>query len=113
MGGISSEGLLLDQAREKVRQLASGYPLNTRFQLFTNDFKGAHRRWVSREEFIDLLEELRISPSVRTIEEVLLRMKDSLEAAQDGLPRGYLVSDFQKNFMSTEESSDGKEVVNT
>src|SRR3546814_12636902 len=87
MGGISSEGLLLDQAREKVRQLASGYPLNTRFQLFTNDFKGAHRRWVSREEFIDLLEELRISPSVRTIEEVLLRMKDSFEDAPDGLPR--------------------------
>ncbi|HYH55534.1 MAG TPA: hypothetical protein VD772_02920, partial [Anseongella sp.] len=99
MGGLSSEGILLDQAREKARQIVSGYHLNTRFQLFTNDFKGEHRRWVSRSELLDMLEEVEISPAVRSLEEVLLRMKDSFGEEPAQARQAYIVSDFQRNFI--------------
>lgn len=105
MAGPGSEGTLLDQALQKARQIASGYPLNTRFQLLTNDFKGAHRRWVNKDEFTDLLAEVSISPPVRTLDQVLLRMKDSFEQEAAGARRVYIVSDFQKNFIPSSQTA--------
>lgn len=99
MGGPGTEGTLLDQALQKARQIASGYPLDTRFQLVTNDFKGEHSRWVSRGEFFDLLEEVSLAPPVRTLDQVLLRVKDSFQDEPASARRVYVISDFQKNFI--------------
>lgn len=100
MGGSGSEGMLLEQALEKARQIAMGYHLNTRFQLVTNDFKGEHRRWVSRDELLDLLEEVEISPAARTLDEVLLRMKAGFEVEPAAGGQAYIISDFQENFIN-------------
>lgn len=99
MEGPGNTGTLLDQALLKARQIAAGYPLNTRFQLITNDFKGEHRRWVGREAFYDLLDEVEITPASRTLDQIMLRMEDAFEGEPEEIRQGYLISDFQKSFL--------------
>lgn len=99
MEGPGNTGTLLDKALLKARQIAAGFPLNTRFQLITNDFKGEHRRWIGREAFYDLLDEVTITSSSRTLDQVMLRMKDAFEDEPATVREGYLISDFQKNFI--------------
>ncbi|MFC2101888.1 BatA domain-containing protein [Bacteroidota bacterium] len=100
MDAIGSEGKLIETAKEKAREVVSAYKPSDRFQLLTNDFEGAHQRIVSRDEFLKLLEEVRISPASRKISEVVSRQEDLLTSSPDLAKNIFLISDFQ------EETSD-------
>src|SRR5688572_21984613 len=78
MEAVTREGSLLDVAKNKAREIAAAYKQSYRFQLLTNDFDPVHQRLISREEFIDQLELVRISPSSRQLSEVISRQKDAL-----------------------------------
>src|SRR5215217_1445141 len=106
METVNKEGSLLDEAKRKAREIANGYGLNDRFQLITNDFEGKHQRLLGREAFIQLLDELRISPASRSLEQVLNRIQ-----AEGGSNQiCYLLSDFQKTFAGTKLMSGGRDI---
>jgi len=95
-----SNTALLKEAKDAAAEIVAAYKPTDRFQLLTNDFEGRHQRFVNREEFLELLEEVKPSPAVRTLSEVSSRQQDILSNA-DGIRSqnklAFMISDFQKS----------------
>ncbi len=97
METLNKEGSLLDEARRRAKEIASAYSINDRFQLLTQDFEGKHQRLLSRDEFNDAVDAVKISPQSRDLQQIVNRQQ-SLLAEQNGAVRSaYVISDFQKN----------------
>lgn len=93
------QGNLLELARQKAREVAMAFDLNTRFQLLTNDFEGRHQQLVYREEFLNLLTQVQVSPLNRTVTDVLSRQHALLDLQPAAIVQSFLISDFQKNMI--------------
>lgn len=108
MNAQGKYGPLLDVAREKAREIALSYAPSDQFQLVTNDFEGRHQRLVNRDEFLQLLEDIRPSSAVRSLEEVLRRQHDAFAAvppANGEQQASFLVSDFQSSLAPSGSST--------
>ena len=97
METLNSEGSLLDQAKQKAKEIASAYGINDRFQLLTQDFEGKYQRLLSRDEFNDAVDALKISPQSRDLQQIINRQQSLLAMQANALKRVYIISDFQKN----------------
>ena len=88
---------LLELARKHAQDIARSYKPSDRFQLLTNDFEGRHQQLLTREQFENMLDEVKPSPVSRKLNEVIERQKDLIR--QEKLDNGilYVLSDFQKN----------------
>lgn len=95
MEALSTSGPLLETAKLKAREIASAYRSTDLFMLTTNDFEGRYQRWVSQEEFLQMVDEVTSTPSVRTVSEVVRRQLDSYYKSPEQAKLSYLVSDFQ------------------
>lgn len=99
MDAVGKNGSLLDEIKKDAREIAAAYNVTDRFQLLTNDFEGRHQRFVTKEEFLELLEEVKPTPAVRTISEVVSRQRDLLKTTRDIADENkecFLLSDFQQ-----------------
>lgn len=99
MDAVGTNGTLLDEIKKDAREIVAAYGATDRFQLLTNDFEGRHQRLVSKEEFLELLEEVKPSPAVRTVSEVVRRQQDLLNNTPDidaANKEAFLLSDFQQ-----------------
>ena len=96
MEAVSENGALLDVAKNKALEIVSAYKPTDKFQLLTNDFEGRHQRLVNKEEFVELLDELKISPSVKTISEIISRQVDVFNNTENTDKTAFIISDFQK-----------------
>jgi hypothetical protein len=67
MQTLNREGSLLDEAKQKAKQIAASYSINDRFQLLTQDFEGKHQRLLNRDEFNDAVDAVKISPQSRSL----------------------------------------------
>ena len=97
METLNSEGSLLDQAKQKAKEIASAYGINDRFQLLTQDFEGKYQRLLSRDEFNDAVDAVKISPQSRDLQQIINRQQSLLAMQANALKRVYIISDFQKN----------------
>ncbi|MEI7662063.1 MAG: BatA domain-containing protein [Bacteroidota bacterium] len=100
MEAASTEGRLFEVAKARALEIASAYTPSDLFNLVTNDFEGRHQRFVSREEFVKLVEEVQVSAAARPISEVVRRQSDLLSETQKMNFDAYLLSDFQKSTAS-------------
>ena len=105
MEAENKSGRLIDEAKKDARDIAAAYRPTDQFQLLTNDFEGKHQRLLNREEFLESLEEVKISPAVRTLSEVFSRQADVLN--HSGAPKGnkesFLITDYQKTITDPEK----------
>ena len=97
MGNTNSDGTLLEMGKRKAREIARAYKPSDRFQLVTNGMTGSQYRWVSRDEFLLLVDEVDLSPSSRMLEDVLTRQYDFMASATSADRELYVVSDFQES----------------
>lgn len=98
MEGETEEGTLLDVAKNRAIDIAMAFEPTDKFQVLTHDFSGRHGYFVSRSEFIDLVQEIDYSPHSRSFEQIVARQKDHLRgSARDAEWKAYVVSDFQKS----------------
>jgi len=97
MEALGSKGPLLEEAKQKAREIAAAYKTSDIFQILTNDFEGKHQRFVSRDEFYRMLPEVSVSPVSRKFSEVISRQKD-LFASTSKVKSAFVVSDFQQIF---------------
>jgi hypothetical protein len=81
MEGQLAGAPLLEIAKNKAIEVARSFGATDKFQVLTNDFEGRHQRLVSREEAIDLLQEIDVSPASRKMSEVFTRQKDILKTS--------------------------------
>ncbi len=103
MNAMSDQGRSLDVARERALEIAHMYGHADRFLLLTNDFEGRHQRFVSREEFIDMAEQVDESPRTRTISEVMIRKAELFGDEPSQRQRAYYLSDYQKSTSGLED----------
>lgn len=97
METLSREGSLLDEAKLRAKEIASAYGINDRFQLLTQDFEGKHQRLLSRDEFNDAVDAVKISPQSRDLQQVINRQQSLLNMQLNSSKSVYIISDFQKN----------------
>jgi hypothetical protein len=96
MEALSSGGRLIDVARVKAKEIANAFNPSDLFQLLTNDFEGRHQRFVNRDEFKTLVDEVQVSPSLRYIPEIV-KKQNALLQESNGINRSaFIISDFQK-----------------
>lgn len=93
------EGTLLEEAKRRAKELSSAYGINDRFQLLTNDFEGKYHRLLSIEDFRDAVDEVRISPVHKDLNQILSRQKEIFINEPNASKTVYLISDFQKNML--------------
>ncbi len=99
MQAESEKGILLDEAKDKAKEIVSVYKNSDEFQLLTNDFEGRHQRFVSKDEFIDLVDDIHISPVVKTLPEVYKRQQTIFGDNQGPQHTSYVISDFQHGIL--------------
>jgi len=97
MEAITTGGRLMDEAKNKALEIADACKPSDLFQLLTADFEGRHQRFVSRDEFRTMVEEVKISPAVRSLSEVMKRQEDMFSGARSMNPVAYIISDFQRS----------------
>ncbi len=105
MQAISEKGTLIDEAREKALEIAAVYKSSDIFQLLTNDLEGKDHRFISRDEFIERVNEIHASPAVRTLNEILSIQQKLLTEQSGNVKTSYIISDFQQSLL--EDSSIG------
>lgn len=97
MSALGEEVPLVERAKQRAREIVSAYAVEDRFQILTNDFEGRHQRLVSQEDALSLIDEITISPAVRTLDKVLTRQEQALNTDDSENRVSYLISDFQQN----------------
>ena len=97
MESLNKEGSLLDEAKRRAKEIASAYSINDRFQLLTQDFEGKHQRLLSRDEFNDAVDAVKVSPGDRDLQQIISRQQSLLNTQQGAVRSAYVISDFQKN----------------
>lgn len=97
MESTNKTGTLLENAKQYATEIANTFNASDKFQLLTNDFEGKHQRLISKEEFIEQLNEVKISSATRSINDVIKRQQDFLQNSSSKNKRIFLLSDFQKN----------------
>ena len=97
MESTNKKGTLLENAKTFATEIANTFNASDKFQLLTNDFEGKHQRFISKEEFIEQLNEVKISSATKSINDVIKRQQDFLQNSSSKNKRIFLLSDFQKN----------------
>ncbi len=90
---------LLDLAKEKARNIIQAYNDDDRFQVLTHDFEGRHQRFLSKEDAITYIDDIGITPSVQTMENILNRQYQLLQSGATNRI-SYVISDFQKSMVN-------------
>src|SRR3569833_225308 len=94
---LNREGSLLDEAKRRAKEIASAYSINDSFQLLTQDYEGKHQRILSREEFDDAVDAVKVSPQNRRLQQIICRQESLLDMKKSAVRSIYLISDFQKD----------------
>lgn len=112
MSALSEEAPLVEKAKQRAKEIIAAYAIEDRFQVLTNDFEGKHQRLVSKDEAIGLVEEIKTSPAVRTVSQILARQKQALGNGTGINKVSYVISDFQENISDLENYKDSLLTVN-
>ncbi len=96
MEAVNKNGSLLDEGKRKVKDLVDAYSLNDRFQLLSNNFDAGTQRLLSKDQLLDELEKLKITPWVREYQQIINQQQDFLNNQYQVNKTAFIISDFQK-----------------
>lgn len=94
---VNARGPVFDVARQKAREVVKAFNGTDRFQIITNDFEGRHQRLLTREDALAAIDELKISPAVRSLDNVVKRQTEFLAGTTAPNKRIFIFSDAQKS----------------
>ena len=103
MGSEGQEGILLEQAKAKAREIVGAYPTDTKYQIVTNDNGGQRRRAMTKEEFVEAVDGIELCEQSIGIAEAMMKQKDFGAIASCANTYAYVVSDFQETACDWEE----------
>lgn len=97
MASATAEGDLLEAAKNRAREVAAAYGPSDRFQLLTAEMGGAEMQWFSRDEVLDAIDAVALSPVTRNLSGVVLRQRSFLARSGADNLEAYVISDFQQS----------------
>jgi hypothetical protein len=96
MQATNKNGSLLDDAKRKARELVTAASATDKIQLLSNDFYLSSHTAQSKEQILEAIDKISISPSVKNLQEVCNRAKSNTDKdIKDAA--FFLISDFQKS----------------
>ena len=95
MESASQQGSLIDEAVRKARELVTAYSVGDRYQLLTADLTGVQMRWLSRDEFLEALDEVKPSAASPLLSDVVRRQQAFMASSGAANRHAYVISDFQ------------------
>ncbi|HEX7367951.1 MAG TPA: BatA and WFA domain-containing protein [Pelobium sp.] len=96
MEAVNKNGTLLAEAKRKAQDLVSAYGLGTQFQLLTNDGGGSAQRLLTKDEILEELDAVKISPLYQNYQQIIDYQRSFLTNQHQRKRVAYLISDFQK-----------------
>ncbi len=106
MSALSEDVSLLDKAKIRAAQIVEAYSPEDEFQVLTNDFEGRHQRLLGKEDALAMIDEIKISPSVREVSKIFSRQQQTLNSGTNDQQISYIISDFQKGIADFENIKD-------
>lgn len=97
MENLGRNGPLLDQARQKAKELVNAFGIQDKFQVLTNEFQGKQQRFCDKQEAIALIDEIRSSAVPRKLNQVIERQRELLNGTGSNAKRMFILSDAQKS----------------
>ncbi len=99
------EGSLLDEAKRKAKEIANAFQADDKFQLIGNELNGNQMRWLSKDDFLDALSELKIRPESKTISKIQESQSTLLNEVNAELKYAFIISDFQNSFYKNQNDA--------
>ena len=78
MDALSEEVPLITLAKDRARDIINAYSENDVFQILTHDFEGKHQRLVGKEDALNLIDEIVITPVVHNLSSALGRQNQAI-----------------------------------
>ncbi|PBQ33973.1 hypothetical protein CNR22_20065 [Sphingobacteriaceae bacterium] len=97
MENVNKQGPLLELAKTHAKEVVNVFGNADKFQIITNDFEGRHQRFHSKEDALNVLEEIKISSAIRDLSDVLKRQSDFLNNSNLINKKIYVFSDAQSS----------------
>jgi len=88
---------LLEIAKSKALDIVMAYGESDRFQILSNEFSGAQHHIVTKDNAMDLIQQIQPCPISRGLDEVFERQKDLLSKNDANIKKSFIFSDFQKS----------------
>jgi len=99
MKALSADVPLFEKAKKKAREIIEAYAETDRFQILTHDFLPKHQRSLTKEDALSAIEEISVSPEVKSMSRILSRQNQVHHAANLEKKKSYILSDFQESIM--------------
>lgn len=106
MQAQGNDGQLQNMAIDIAKEIINNASGTDKIQLLTQDFEGRHQLFYTKEESLQLLDEIKLSSSTHLFSEIIQRQRDLLQKADAPVRRGYIISDFQSSSMNIREVKD-------
>ncbi len=103
MENVNSQGPVLEIAKTRAKEVIKAFGNADKFQIITNDFEGRHQRFNTKEDALNLIEEIKASPSLRLFTDVAKRQTDFLNSSGLKNRKIYCLSDAQKSTFNLEK----------
>ena len=94
---VNEDETALGRGLNYMSEIIKLYPANANYKLITNDFAPFSNTLKTRDELEDLITEIKLSNTSRTLDEVYNRLVSGDWAKQIGNKDIYLISDFQRS----------------
>jgi hypothetical protein len=105
----NEEGVLLEQAKNKAKEIISAYQASDKFQIISNDLAAQSQQFLTKEETYKAIDELKISPNFCALTSVINRQNSLFATVNATNKNCFYLSDFQKNTIDKQL----KQVVDT
>ncbi|MGM0479156.1 MAG: vWA domain-containing protein [Bacteroidota bacterium] len=107
MGAKGTNGDLLNQAKATVRSIAEQQPRDQKYMLTTNALSGREHRLITLTELEDRLDEIALTPQIRSLTNPLHSVQEQLQTDQfNGAVQHVVLSDFQTINLQRAEDDD-------
>lgn len=94
-GGM--EGSLMESAKAKAREIVEAYRPDDQFQLITTDAAGSQFHWLSKEDFLNAVDQLQVTSASMPLSVIASRQQQFLHSAVAANRHAYVISDFQRS----------------
>lgn len=103
MENVNKQGPLLEIAKNKAKEIIKAFGNGDKFQIITNDFEGKHQRFNSKEDAINVIDEVKISSATRLYSDVLKRQTEFLRSSNLADQKIYALGDAQETTFNLNE----------
>lgn len=93
MNAVSGSGPLIEVAKSKARAVVNAHGNQHQFQVLTNALAGAEQRWLSKEDALTAINEIKPVAFSASAQNIVARQKGLTPFSQSAVL--YLISDFQ------------------